>query len=48
MAADPAEKAAALQREKSLLYVSMTRARERLYVTWTGTRSEFLHSLAGD
>ncbi len=42
MAADSAEKEAVLQREKNLLYVSMTRAREQLYITWTGMRSEFL------
>ena len=42
MASDEMEKKAALQREKNLLYVSMTRAREQLYVTWTGWPSEFL------
>ena len=45
MAADPAEKEAVLQREKNLLYVSMTRARDKLYITWTGMRSEFLREL---
>lgn len=45
MAADQLEREAALQREKSLLYVSMTRARERLYVTWTGWPSRFLDGL---
>ncbi len=42
MASDETEKEAVLQREKNLLYVSMTRAREQLYVTWTGWRSQFL------
>ncbi|MFH1919896.1 MAG: 3'-5' exonuclease, partial [Planctomycetota bacterium] len=42
MASDEMERKAALQREKNLLYVSMTRAREQLYVTWTGRPSEFL------
>src|SRR5208283_2891843 len=42
MAADETAKQAALQRERNLLYVSMTRARDQLYVTWTGQRSEFL------
>lgn len=45
MAADEAAKQAAFQREKNLLYVSMTRARDRLYVTWTGRASEFLRDL---
>lgn len=42
MAGDSVEKAAALRREKNLLYVSMTRARDQLYITRTGTPSEFL------
>ena len=45
MAGDSVEKAAALRREKNLLYVSMTRARDQLYITWTGTPSEFLRGL---
>ncbi|GAA4388323.1 3'-5' exonuclease [Tsukamurella soli] len=32
----------ALQRERSLLYVAATRARDTLVVMWTGTRSELL------
>ncbi|WP_285104074.1 UvrD-helicase domain-containing protein [Promicromonospora sp. MEB111] len=36
---DPAE---ALQRERSLLYVATTRARERVVVVWHGTPSELL------
>jgi len=42
MAADQAAVVAVLRREKNLLYVAMTRARDRLYVTWTGQRSRFL------
>ena len=45
MAADEAAKESARQREKNLLYVSMTRARDRLYITWTGRPSEFLRDL---
>jgi hypothetical protein len=44
MAYDPEAKRRALKREKSLLYVCMTRARERLYVTWTGRKSRFLET----
>ena len=43
---DEMERKAAMQREKSLLYVSMTRARELLHITWTGWPSEFLGELA--
>ena len=42
MAGDEAERGKAMQREKSLLYVCMTRARDQLYITWTGWPSEFL------
>ncbi len=45
MAADETARKAALQREKNLLYVSMTRARDRLYVTWTGQSSPFLRNV---
>ncbi len=45
LAADEKAKQAAWQREKNLLYVSMTRARDQLYVTWTGQPSEFLKNL---
>jgi superfamily I DNA/RNA helicase len=40
--ADPADRAAALARERSLLYVSLTRARDEAFVTWTGEPSPFL------
>ncbi|WJG11407.1 3'-5' exonuclease [Gordonia sp. Swx-4] len=36
------EKAEALLRERSLLYVAASRARDELVVTWSGTRSELL------
>jgi ATP-dependent exoDNAse (exonuclease V) beta subunit len=32
----------ALQREMQLLYVSVTRARDEVYLTWVGKRSRFL------
>ena len=38
----PAEQADALVRERSLLYVASTRARDGLVVTWSGTPSELL------
>lgn len=36
---DPSERAAAIERERNVLYVACTRARERLLVTWTGKAS---------
>nr|WP_308813164.1 3'-5' exonuclease [Nocardia farcinica] len=36
------EQAEARQRERSLLYVAASRARDELVVTWCGTRSELL------
>jgi superfamily I DNA/RNA helicase len=38
----PKDKEAYIQRERNLLYVSMTRARESLLVTWTGEKSTLL------
>lgn len=38
----------ALRREKSLLYVSASRARDELVVVWTGEPSELLPSTTGD
>ena len=38
----PAERADALMRERSLLYVASTRARDGLVVTWSGKPSELL------
>ncbi len=39
---DALERRAALQRERQLLYVNLTRARERLYVCYHGSPSHFL------
>ncbi len=39
---DPGERELALQRERNLLYVAATRAREYLLVTWVGEPSPFL------
>ncbi|MFO0686897.1 MAG: 3'-5' exonuclease [Sandaracinus sp.] len=41
---DPTDKEAARDQEKNLLYVACTRARERVLVTHSGKRSEFLPS----
>jgi superfamily I DNA/RNA helicase len=41
------EKAEALLRERSLLYVASSRARDALVVTWSGKRSELLGAAAG-
>lgn len=35
---------AAMERERQLLYVAITRARDEAYVTWVGEQSEFLPS----
>ncbi len=42
---DPAERELALEQERSLLYVSMTRARDEVFVTWSGRPSPFLQEL---
>lgn len=39
---DPADYDAARLREKQLLYVSITRARDEAYITWAGRPSAFL------
>ncbi len=44
-AQDPMDKEAALERERQLLYVAMTRARDLLKVTWSGKPSRFLQPL---
>lgn len=43
--ADDADREVALARERSLLYVSLTRARDEAFVTWTGEPSPFLARL---
>ena len=45
---DPADRDAALARERQLLYVVMTRARDELRVTWNGEPSPFLEPVLGD
>lgn len=45
---DPAEKAAAIDRERRLLYVSLTRARDEAWVTWAGTPSPFVADLLAE
>lgn len=42
---DPLDREQAEERERQLLYVAMTRARDELLVTWTGEVSRFLRSL---
>lgn len=41
---DPIAREEALQREKQLLYVSITRTRDEVYLTWASRRSRFLPS----
>ncbi len=43
---DPVEGAQVLQRERSLVYVACSRARDRLALSWTGTPSRFITPLA--
>ncbi|MEC7523852.1 MAG: 3'-5' exonuclease [Myxococcota bacterium] len=45
---DPRDLAAAEDRERRLLYVAMTRARDELAITWVGTPSPFLTALLPD
>lgn len=42
---DPQERKAAIAQERRLLYVSMTRARDEVFVTWSGTPSPFVKEL---
>jgi superfamily I DNA/RNA helicase len=39
---DPVGHAQDLQRERCLLFVALTRARDHLYISYSGTPSEFL------
>ncbi len=41
-AANDADKEIVTRRERNLLYVSMTRARDQVWITWTGNPSPFL------
>ena len=43
---DPADYEAARARERQLLYVTITRARDEAYVTWAGLPSPFLPDLS--
>jgi superfamily I DNA/RNA helicase len=46
--AEDAENAqAALDRERQLLYVTLTRARDEAYITWAGKPSPFLAAMDG-
>ena len=45
-AKDPADQERAMNMEKRLLYVAMTRARDELRITWTGKPSRLLAELA--
>lgn len=40
---DGEEREVAWRREQNLVYVSSSRARERLYVSWVGARSELIN-----
>lgn len=42
---DPVEREAALAQERSLLYVSLTRARDEVFVSWSGKPSPFLSEI---
>jgi len=42
---DPLDREAALERERRLLYVAMTRARDELTLSWSGSPSRFLAGL---
>ena len=44
--ADPQDREDALACERRLLYVSLTRARDELFVTWVGDPSPFLATAA--
>jgi superfamily I DNA/RNA helicase len=45
---DPAEREVAIERERRLLYVSLTRARDEVFVTWAGTPSPFVAELLAE
>lgn len=42
---DPDDLEAAREQERQLLYVAATRARERLFITWSGAKSPLLNAL---
>lgn len=41
---DPIEHKDILEKEKNLFYVSLTRARDEVYVTWTGEKTSFINN----
>ena len=45
---DAADLEAAIARERSLLYVSITRARDEATITWVGNPSRFLEPLLSE
>jgi superfamily I DNA/RNA helicase len=45
---DPQDRESAIARERQLLYVAMTRARDELAVTWSGSPSPFISKLVED
>ena len=45
---DPQDREATVERERRLLYVAMTRARDELSLSWTGQASRFLEPLVRD
>lgn len=45
---DPSDEEDALAQEQRLLYVAMTRARDELWLSWSGTPSRFLEGMADD
>jgi superfamily I DNA/RNA helicase len=44
-ATDPQDREEAIEQERRLLYVAMTRARDELFITWSGAPSPFLEPL---
>lgn len=42
---DPADKQDAIDKERHLLYVSITRARDEVYISWVGKSCEFLDAV---
>jgi superfamily I DNA/RNA helicase len=46
--ADPADRETALEQEKNLVYVACTRARERVLLTHSGTRSDLIPKVTTD
>jgi superfamily I DNA/RNA helicase len=45
---DPVDQQDFIEREKNLLYVAITRARDEAYILWTGNPSRFIGDMAKD